>query len=342
MNKKLVLIRVDANHRRGMGHLFRMINLSGVLFSMGVESLFVIREDDVAERILGEKEASYTVYPSGTSELEIIQDILKTAKDFPDVWIYDILNTEISWIKSIKEKNVKVVTFDDEAGGLESADLVINSIVHSWGNYNPSSTRARLLEGAEYAVLNQRVFELRKERTIRPGHPFSIGITMGGSDTYGVTVPMVEALDVISIGNIDITVFTGPHFEHMPELEKMVKKCRHRVEIKHMVKDIHEELNTMNVVICGGGITLFEVSTMGLPPLAFANEPHEELTIRYFQSLGACGSIGSRTKLKEGWVREKLKEYLNNISLLNSFASSNYKRFRQNCTLKPALEIVGL
>jgi spore coat polysaccharide biosynthesis predicted glycosyltransferase SpsG len=342
VNKKLVFIRVDANRKRGMGHLFRMLTLSDIFASMDVESFFVIREDEISERILGEKEVSYTAYPSNTGELEIIQNILKKTKNFPSIWIYDILNTEISWIRSIKEKNIKVVAFDDEKGGIKEADVVINPIVHSWGNYNPSSTRARLLEGAEYAVLNPCVFELRKERIIRSGNPLSIGITMGGSDTYGVTVSMIETLDVINIGVNKITVFTGPHFEHMLELEKMVKKCRHRVEIKHMVKDIHEELNTMNVVICGGGITLFEVSTMGLPPLAFANEPHEELTIRYFQSLGACGSIGSRTKLKEGWVREKLKEYLNNISLLNSFASSNYKRFRQNCTLKPALEIVGL
>ena len=319
-----------------------MLTLSDVFTSMDVESFFVIREDEIAERILGEKEASYTAYPSSTRELEIIQDILKTAKDFPDIWIYDILNTEISWIRSIKEKNIKIVAFDDEMGGLELADIVVNPIVHSWGNYNPSSTRARLLEGAEYAVLNPRVFELRKERTIKPGHSFSIGITMGGSDTYGVTVSMVEALDVINIGNIEITVFTGPHFEHMPELEKVVGKCRHKIEIKNMVKNIHEELNTMDVVICGGGITLFEVSAMGLPPLAFANEPHEELTIKYFQSLGACGIIGSRTKLIKARVSEKLKEYLNNISLLNSFASSNYKRFRQDCNLKTATEIVGL
>ena len=319
-----------------------MINLSGVLSSMDVESLFLIKEDEVSEQILSERKSSYMAYPSNTSEPEIIQDIFKNTKDLPSIWIYDILNTEMSWIKSIKAKNIKVVTFDDEEGGLEAADLVVNPIVHSWGNYNPSSTRARLLEGAEYAVLNPRVFELRKERVIRLDTTLSIGITMGGSDTYGVTVSMIEAIDVINIGEIDITVFTGHHFEHMLELGNVVEKCRHKIEIKNMVKNIHEELDTMNVVICGGGVTLFEVSTMGLPPLAFANEPHEELTIRYFQSLGACGSIGSRTKLIEGSIGEKLNEYLNNIPLLNSFALSNYKRFRQDCNLKLALEIVGL
>jgi len=53
------------------------------------------------------------------------------------------------------------------------------------------------------------------------------------------------------------------------------------------------ELDTMDVVICGGGVTLFEICAMGLPVLAFANEVHEEKTIKYFSQHGACINIGS-------------------------------------------------
>jgi UDP-N-acetylglucosamine:LPS N-acetylglucosamine transferase len=98
----------------------------------------------------------------------------------------------------------------------------------------------------------------------------------------------------------------------------------------------------MDVVICGGGITLFEVMAMGLPSLAFANEPHEELTIRYFQSRGGCGSIGAQTDMDERLLTTRLSEYLDNVSIINSFSSSSYKRFLEDGTSNTLQAILNL
>lgn len=342
MNKRLVYIRLDANHQMGLGHLFRMLMLNDCLRSKGGSSLFLIRENPVSERILSEKGIRYSAFPGNAGELEIIDDTLNDSEFYPHYWIFDILNTEIMWIRAVKEKGIKVITFDDEKGGLAEADLVINPIVHLWGNYTPELAKAKLLEGIEYAVMNPRVFKLRKERTISQNTHVSIGITMGGSDTYGITALLVKVLNKLNKGNISITAFAGPHFEHMEELDKEVKNVCCRIEVKRSVQDLHANLDQMDVVICGGGITLFEVMAMGLPSLAFANEPHEELTIRYFQSQGACGSIGSQTDMDEYLFTTRLREYLDNVSILNSFSSSNYKRFRENGTSNSLQAILSL
>ena len=343
VNKKLVFIRVDAGHKRGMGHLFRMINLSGVLSSMDVESLFLINEDEVLEQILSEKESSYMAYPSNTSEPEIIQDIFKNTKDLPSIWIYDILNTEMSWIKSIKAKDIKVVTFDDEKGGLQEADLVINSIVHSWGGYAKESINVPLLEGTAYAILQPSVFNLRKERVIGDEEFLKVGITMGGSDTHGSTLVILKSvLDILD--NYKFHVFTGPHFLHQNDLGAIMDSIHLDIldiSVKHAVPDLHLELDHMDVVICGGGITMYEACAMGLPVLPFANEDHEEKNIDFFLSVNACLPIGSINNIDYDEIGSKVNEYLANHEVLNQTA-----RYALNCvtdgTLKCSESILSL
>ena len=290
--RKSVYIRLDANHAKGMGHLYRMLVLANVLISYRLLITFIVKCNVITENILKSNKFKYLSFPESMSEENIIALTLSNHKSLPDLWVFDVLSTETVWIKLIKEKNIKVVCFDDEKGGLQEADLVINSIVHSWGRYDKESINVPLLEGTAYAILQPSVFNLRKERVIGDEEFLKVGITMGGSDTHGSTLVILKSvLDILD--NYKFHVFTGPHFLHQDYLDAIMDSIHLDISVKHAVPDLHLELDTMDVVICGGGVTLFEICAMGLPVLAFANEVHEEKTIKYFSQHGACINIGS-------------------------------------------------
>ncbi len=341
--RKSVYIRLDANHAKGMGHLYRMLVLANVLISYRLLITFIVKCNVITENILKSNKFKYLSFPESMSEENIIALTLSNHKSLPDLWVFDVLSTETVWIKLIKEKNIKVVCFDDEKGGLQEADLVINSIVHSWGRYDKESINVPLLEGTAYAILQPSVFNLRKERVISDEELLKVGITMGGSDTHGSTLVILKSvLDILD--NYKFHVFTGPHFLHQNDLDAIMDSIHLDIldiSVKHAVPDLHLELDHMDVVICGGGITMFEACAMGLPVLPFANEDHEEKNIDFFLSVNACLPIGSINNIDYDEIGSKVNEYLANHEVLNQTA-----RYALNCvtdgTLKCSESILSL
>ena len=210
----------------------------------------------------------------------------------------------------------------------------------SWGGYKKESINVPLLEGTAYAILQPSVFNLRKERVIGDEEFLKVGITMGGSDTYGSTLVILKSvLDILD--SYKFHVFTGPHFLHQKDLDAIMDSIHLDISVKHAVPDLHLELDHMDVVICGGGITMYEACAMGLPVLPFANEDHEEKNIDFFLSVNACLPIGSINNIDYDEIGSKVNEYLANHEVLNQTA-----RYALNCvtdgTLKCSESILSL
>jgi spore coat polysaccharide biosynthesis predicted glycosyltransferase SpsG len=143
---------------------------------------------------------------------------------------------------------------------------------------------------------------------------------MGGSDTYGATVIVAKLLKNL---RKDITVhfFLGPSFKHSEQLLNTLTNNPYNFEIYNFTKNLLGKLNNMDIVICGGGLTLFEVCAMGLPSMALANELHEIETINYFESKGATINLGYLYAINPSSIRDKIntlligkKNYLDKIS----------------------------
>jgi spore coat polysaccharide biosynthesis predicted glycosyltransferase SpsG len=289
--KKRIVIRVDGDHQRGMGHLFRMKTLANEFRKQHVPYVFVIRKNDKSKQILHDAQHPYLEYPTEHREDDIIEDYFLD-NVMPTLWTFDIMSTQGDWVRRVKRHGPLVVCFDDLKGGLEAADLVINAIAGCWeAEKRPSSLGVRVLNGPGYAIIDPEILKVRR-RDRTPKGPIRIGVTMGGSDTHGATVQVAKVLSELK-EELEATFFLGPHFMHVRELENVLEGLPFPSVTRTALPRLHKELIKSDLVICGGGQTLFELCAMGMCTAAVANEAHEEKTISCFVKHGACIDIGS-------------------------------------------------
>jgi len=234
------------------------------------------------------------------------------ASNNPHLWIYDVLDTEPAWLNRLHDDDITIVCIDDLRGGPSRAHLTINPIVGCWENAPSVDPAASVYNGPAYAILPPALYTYRKDRSrmSRAQRGLHLAVTMGGSDTYGATATIAKSLMAVDTKIDHVTFVLGPLFKHHDEMANATAQFPFSFTIRLAVADLHALLDTMDAVICAGGITLFEMCSMGLPALSLASEPHEEKTIAYFERKGACINLGSVHASSAEHIGERLTAIL--------------------------------
>ena len=243
-------ICIEASHQRGMGHFFRALNLIAYLSEQQQLFVVLINDYDKSKSILENINIPFEVVDLG--DFSSNWEAILIAKYGITVWINDRLNTNILHSQRVKQSNTKLVTFDDRGSGASLADLHIAGLV--FDDSEPLQGKI-ILRGIKYLILNPEIDRFKRLRT-KVEH---IIVTMGGSDTYGVTVGIVGILK--KIGKV-ATIIIGPGFEHLPALKAVISRG---FVIKNSVPSLIEEFQEYDLAITAGGITPFEASASGLP-----------------------------------------------------------------------------
>lgn len=252
---------IESSHARGMGHLFRSLTLATELRSRGHLVLFLANDHPNSLRIIRERGFDVALYDLAAVtgwENGFIEP------DASSVWINDRLNTQRSHSEAIKRLGAKLVTFDDRGDGAGLADINICALLFE-KTEGLKGKDVRL--GVEYMILNPEIAAFRRLRQSLA----SILVTLGGADTYGVTVRVAKWL---SSKPFPVTIVTGPSFQHMAELKEVVATAaRDRFKLLNQVPSLAAEMHGHDLAITGGGVTPFEACAAGLPCVVIANEP---------------------------------------------------------------------
>lgn len=200
------------------------------------------------------------------------------------VWINDRHDTDSAHATAVKQAGARLVTFDDRGSGAALADLHIAALCFEGSE---QLAGGKIVTGTRYLILNPEIERLRRVRTERR----KILVTLGGTDTYGVTVKVVEILR--RLGS-PATVVVGPGFQHLPQLYAAATA---EFEVKQDVPSLIEEFARHDAAITGGGMTAFEAGACGLPCVIIANEWFEVPMARHLERIGCALFAGHHSEI---------------------------------------------
>jgi spore coat polysaccharide biosynthesis predicted glycosyltransferase SpsG len=298
----MFILCVKSSHAMGMGHLFRMINLYGVLRQSGAEVVVVLLgEHPPSSEWLGRKGISFEVvtdHLAGTPGWETSLVLRHKTK----VWVNDRLETDANHAARIKELGLLLVTFDDLGSGAAHADLHVAALA---GVRGESPHGVKVLMGLDYLILAPEIVQYRRHRSSCS----SMVVNFGGSDTHGMTVKVARWL---SVRQQAATLILGPGFIHEAELAEI---DLNKLIVKRSVPSLAAEFSQHDVAITGGGITAFEAAAAGLPSVTVANESFEVGHCRHLHALGCSVFAGPHDKVDWSLMETSL-----NISAMSQAA----------------------
>jgi len=274
---------LESSHARGMGHFYRALNLAEGLAAAGVSYKFYLNAHAPSLQILHERGVPHQTVNlgdfTGNWEASLIR------QDGITLWLNDRLDTDARHAQKIRAAGVPLVTFDDRGTGAPLANLHIAALAFDAQEHLAGD---KVLRGANYLILNPQIgtfMRLRKQLS-------RILVTLGGTDTYGVTAKVVYLLQEMKLA---ATIVVGPGYMHVENLNRILNGG---FTLKQGVPSMIEEFHRHDLAITGGGITPFEANASGLPCVVIANELHEIPTGIALQKLGGSVFAGHHGALQ--------------------------------------------
>lgn len=295
MNSLRILIRVDGNHQIGMGHIYRTLHLASELKKYKHDITFLT--NTVPAKKIISRQFKCMSLPKLQSEKNKVFGKLN-----PDIMILDKLKESTSNLKIYRKNCSNIIGIDYTGSNKRLVKFGINMLYQKSGIINNNS-----FSGFEFAILNKR-FIKRKPIQIRKKIN-SIIILQGGSDTKCFTPKIINALNSIE-DNFEIKVVLGPTFECWKKLEKASNENKKRLKIYHNVKNMKGLMSNQDMAITGGGVTLLELCSLGIPSLVVCGASFENETATMLQRNGFGVNLGYGGKLSEKKIGMATKQLL--------------------------------
>lgn len=264
-----------------MGHLFRGLVLAAALERRGAAVRFLVNDEPAAAAVLRARGRAFDVVP--LDDLEQPWEAALVRQNGVRVWVNDRLQTDLRHARRVLDAGAKLATFDDYGSGAALAHLHVAALPA--GGLVPAGER--VLAGLRYLLLDPAIERHRRQRT----KASSMVVTMGGSDTHGITVDVARTLRE---RDMPATIVLGPAFRHEAQLAPLLGA---RFTVKRNVPSLAAELAAHDVAVTAGGITLYEACASGLPCIAIAAETWERNSVEAMAELGACADGGFRGRI---------------------------------------------
>ena len=297
------IIRTDASHIIGTGHVMRCLTLAQTLQNKGAEVQFICRKhkgnliDKICStgfhtfglELTDEKEVDNKLaYTSclGATQQKDVDECINILKDKKTDWlIVDHYSLDEYWQKSLKPYYKKLMVIDDLADRQFDCDILLNqnlgSTKEQYKNRVPKS--CELLLGCEYALLRPEFSKLRGqalEKRKKTKEIKNILISMGGGENK-IIYDILKQLD----SRFNVVVVLGKNFLFNKKVQSYVdgKNIKIIMETDNMAKLMLDA----DLAIGAGGSTSWERCCLGLPTIVFMIADNQREVVKNLEQLGA-------------------------------------------------------
>lgn len=254
-----VAIYVNGNNTRGIGHIYRALEMADEFYSKP-DVYYDSNQTDRA--VFGE--TTHSLIP-----VDGIADLFERVRGKGyTVFINDILTTSIDYMIGLRSvvPGAKIVNFEDDGEGILKADLVFNALyrdddlpqVHAGERYYIASKTFMFYRPIEIKEKVERIF-----------------LSFGGADPQNYTDRLLEI--VTSDEKYRQYKFTVVIGRAKMNVERLLGyNSESNVEVLYDVANMPELMSACDVAVTSRGRTGYELAILGIPSIAMAQNRREE------------------------------------------------------------------
>ena len=294
--KKRILIKTDASHEIGTGHIYRGLAIASKLVNHDV--MFLLNENkEIGINIIKNYNYPYITHKE--------DNILGKIKEYePDIVVNDILNTSSSYIKSLKDEDYFVLNFEDLGGGVKYADVVCDAL------YEHKIPLKNLYSGHLYYILKDE-FYYQPYKEIHPSVK-EILLTFGGTDPNDLTKKTLNCI-LKSEFKGNVKVILGLGYMDKKGIEKEFQDYSN-IEIFEDVKNISEYMISADIIFTSAGRTMYEIASIGVPCVCLCQN-QRELSHIFGNVENGFINLGLGSEVKENDLINTINDIIDNYDL---------------------------
>lgn len=258
LESKNVAIYVNGNNKRGMGHVYRALEIADEFYTKP-DIYYDINQTD--RSIFGQ--TTHNLIPvNGITEL-----FEKCKEKQYSIFINDILTTSIDYMIGLRSvlPNAKIVNFEDDGEGILKADLVFNALYKDSDLKYVKSGEKYYISGKTFMFYNP--IDIKEEVK-------NVFISFGGADPQNYSDRLLDIISKAEYNKYNFIVVIGRAKTNVDKLLEYNKYSN--IKVLYDVSNMPELMSKCDIAVTSRGRTGYELAMLGIPSIAMAQNHREE------------------------------------------------------------------
>lgn len=258
LEEQRVAIYVNGNNKRGMGHIYRALELADEFF-VKPDIYYDINQTD--RKVFGNTK-HHLIPVDGIAQL-----FEQCRQKHYTIFINDILTTSIDYMIGLRSvlPEAKIINFEDDGEGIVKADLVFNALYHE-------AELPQVRAGEKYYI-SGKTFMFYEPIEIKE-EVKRVFISFGGADPQNYSDRLLRMIAKPQYEKYRFVVVLGRAKDNVDAL--LAYNSHENIEVLYDVSNMPELMVSCDIGITSRGRTGYELAMLGIPSIAMAQNKREE------------------------------------------------------------------